>query len=100
MKRKVPAHTVICCDKCQKVPSPHDFGMNNGHFVVLHQFKDGVFGNREAAAGKPVTDWNIIRIADRVPKGCVAICKACLLEPAAILAKEDAARKLAEANNG
>lgn len=71
--KKIREHKIMCCDKCQRVPTPHEYGNNLGHFVVLKRLKDGTFG-------KGITNaFTFARIGDTIKKERVGVCRSCLL---------------------
>ena len=79
MIAKIKAHTVLHCDVCKQVPTPHVFGRNAGHFVKLSKLPNGSFGFPEAEKGKAIAHWPMVRLAQRIPADTIAVCRSCLL---------------------
>ena len=71
--QKIREHKIMCCDKCKRVPTPHEYGVNLGHFVVLKRLKDGTFG-------KGITNaFTFARIGALLKANRVGVCRSCLL---------------------
>ena len=76
------AHRAFFCDKCGTVPPDSKFGGHRGHFVLLHRLPSGTFGVKfksKKGLKNGIPDWTFLRITDRVPKECAAVCYDCLL---------------------